>query len=206
MHTEELTTLKDNLKRARKLLATSPRDLREEREKEVQRLEKAMKRTESLVNKDRREKIEQEALGKVAAEEKAKRKEGKGAWYLKQCEYYAFSSSISFLLFHYPTKCMLMVGTIVADKKEMLLRAKYDALAATGGSRAVKKAMEKKQKKIGQKEKKRRPFAAAPPPPSSSATARAGGQGGASFGERRAAKRQSGGDDGPRTGKRRKFA
>lgn len=98
MHTEELTTLKDNLKRARKLLATSPRDLREEREKEVQRLEKAMKRTESLVNKDRREKIEQEALGKVAAEEKAKRKEGKGAWYLKQCEYYAFLSSIHLFL------------------------------------------------------------------------------------------------------------
>jgi ribosomal RNA-processing protein 36 len=32
-------------------------------------------------------------------------------------------------------------------------------LAAEGGKRAVKKAIEKKQKKIGQKEKKSRPFA-----------------------------------------------
>lgn len=31
-------------------------------------------------------------------------------------------------------------------------------MAAEGGTRAVKKAIEKKQKKIGQKEKKSRPF------------------------------------------------
>ncbi|CCL99037.1 uncharacterized protein FIBRA_01046 [Fibroporia radiculosa] len=130
MHTQEMKTLRDNLKRARKLLASSPRDLREERQLEVQRLEQALKRAESSVNKDRREKVEQDALEKVTKEEREKRKAGKGAWYLKK-----------------------------GDKKELLLRAKYDALAASGGRGAVKKAIEKKQKKVNQKEKKKRPFA-----------------------------------------------
>lgn len=40
----------------------------------------------------------------------------------------------------------------------MLVRVRYEALAAEGGGRAVKKAMEKRQKKISQKEKKSRPF------------------------------------------------
>ena len=48
----------------------------------------------------------------------------------------------------------------VADKKALLLRAKYDALAETGGRGAVRKAIEKKQKKVNQKEKKKRPFVA----------------------------------------------
>ena len=48
----------------------------------------------------------------------------------------------------------------VADKKALLLRAKYDALAESGGRGAVRKAIEKKQKKINQKEKKKRPFVA----------------------------------------------
>ncbi|KAL6309916.1 hypothetical protein BKA93DRAFT_889522 [Sparassis latifolia] len=128
MHVNETKTLRNNLKRARKMLASSPRDLREEREQEVQRLERAVKRAESMVGKDRREKVEQEALRKVGKEEREKRKEGKGAWYLKD-----------------------------SDKKGLLLRAKYEALAATGGKGAVKKAIEKKEKKVGQKEKKRRP-------------------------------------------------
>lgn len=86
LHSDELKTLRDNLKRARKLLTNSPRDLREEREQEVQRLERAVKRAESTVNKDRQEKVNQEALSKVAREEKERRKQGKGAWYLKSCK------------------------------------------------------------------------------------------------------------------------
>ena len=86
LHSDELKTLRDNLKRARKLLTNSPRDLREEREQEVQRLERAVKRAESTVNKDRQEKVNQEALSKVAREEKEWRKQGKGAWYLKSCK------------------------------------------------------------------------------------------------------------------------
>lgn len=46
-----------------------------------------------------------------------------------------------------------------ADKRDLLVRARYEDLAATGGKGAVKKAIAKKQKKIGQKEKKSRPFA-----------------------------------------------
>jgi len=130
MHSQEMRTLRDNLKRARKLLVNSPRDLREEREQEVQRLERAYKRAESMVSKDRQEKIEQEALEKVAKEENERRKAGKGAWFIKD-----------------------------SDKKDLLLRAKYEALAASGGRGAVKKAIDKRQKKASQKEKKRRPFA-----------------------------------------------
>ena len=83
LHQTEMVALKDNLKRARKILASSPRHLREEREQEVQRLERAVKRAESLVNKDKRDHIEASALAKVRKEEKEKRKQGKGAWYMK---------------------------------------------------------------------------------------------------------------------------
>ncbi|KZT72842.1 DUF947-domain-containing protein [Daedalea quercina L-15889] len=133
MHNQEMQTLRENLKRARKLLVNSPRHLREEREEEVQRLERAYKRAESMVNKDRREQIEQEALERVSKEEKEKRKAGKGAWYMKD-----------------------------SDKKELLLRAKYEALATSGGRGAVRKAIDKRQKKANQKEKKKRPFAPGP--------------------------------------------
>ncbi|KAJ7103569.1 hypothetical protein B0H15DRAFT_812788 [Mycena belliarum] len=129
-HKSELRTLRENLKTARRRLASSPRDLRAEREAEVGRLEMAVKRAESMVNQDRRAKVDQEALTKLNEAERAKRKEGKKDWWLKE-----------------------------SDKKEFLARARYDALAAEGGKRAVKRAIEKKQKKIGQKEKKSRPFA-----------------------------------------------
>ncbi|KAK7064260.1 hypothetical protein R3P38DRAFT_3301834 [Favolaschia claudopus] len=129
-HKTELQTLRESLKAARKLLASSPRDLRSEREAEVSRLEKAVKRAESLVNQDRKSKVDQAALTKLNEAEKAKRADGKAGWWMKNSE-----------------------------KKDFLLRARYDALAREGGKRAVKKAIEKKQKKIGQKEKKSRPFA-----------------------------------------------
>ncbi|KAG6334259.1 hypothetical protein ID866_4834 [Astraeus odoratus] len=129
VHTSELKTLRDDYKRARKLLANSPRDLRAMREEEVKRLELAMKRAESAVNRDTKEKVEADALRKVAQAEKEKRKQGKGAWFMKRSE-----------------------------KKDLLNKARYDALAASGGRQAVKKAIEKKQRKIGQKERKSRPF------------------------------------------------
>jgi len=82
------------------------------------------------VDKDRRKKVEQKALSQVAKEEREKRKQGKGGWWMKE-----------------------------SDKRDLLVRARYDALATSGGKGAVKKAIEKKQKKISQKEKKSRPFA-----------------------------------------------
>ncbi|KAI0348578.1 DUF947-domain-containing protein [Trametopsis cervina] len=130
LHLTELSTLRENLKRARKMLTSSPRDLRQEREAEVGRLERALKRAESTVNKDKKEKIEESAMNRVRKEEQEKRKQGKGAWFMKD-----------------------------ADKKELFARAKFEALAESGGRGAVRKAIEKKQKKVDQKEKKRRPFA-----------------------------------------------
>ncbi|KAK7468853.1 rRNA biogenesis protein rrp36 [Stygiomarasmius scandens] len=129
-HKTELQTLRENLKRAKKSLSSSPRDLRPEREAEIKRLELAVKRAESTVNKDRREEIEQQALEHVSKEERDKRKTGKGSWYLKD-----------------------------SAKKEILMKARYDAIAQNGGQSAVKKAIEKRRKKVSQKEKKSRPFA-----------------------------------------------
>jgi ribosomal RNA-processing protein 36 len=87
LHSSEVKTLRDNLKRARKMVVSSPQDQRAEREAEVARLERALKRAESAVNKDKREKVEREALKKLSSEEKERRKQGKGAWYLKDGAY-----------------------------------------------------------------------------------------------------------------------
>ena len=155
MHKTELSTLKENLKRAKKMLASSSRDQREEREQEVAKSEQAVKRAESNVNRDKREQIELDALGKVKQEEKEKRKAGKGAWHMKDCKI------ISSLTLAWILMCLCYA---IAEKRELLVKARYDALAAEGGKRAVRKAIEKKQKKIGQKEKKSRPFDSKPPP------------------------------------------
>lgn len=130
LHTGELAALREDYKRARRLLANSPRELRPAREEEVARLERAVKRAESTVHRDAREKVEAEALGKAKQAEAERRKQGKGAWFMKRSE-----------------------------RKDLLNKARFDAIAASGGKQAVKKAIEKKQKKISQKEKKSRPFA-----------------------------------------------
>ena len=83
MRHNELQILRENLKRARKLLASSPRDLREECRKEVERLELAVKRAESAVNRDKRETVEEEALSRAAKEERDKRHHGKKAYWMK---------------------------------------------------------------------------------------------------------------------------
>jgi ribosomal RNA-processing protein 36 len=85
-HTNELTTLKDSLKRARKRLESASRDLRPQYEEEIEKLNLAVKRAESAVNKDRREHTESEAMRRVVADERQKRQQGKGAWWLKRCE------------------------------------------------------------------------------------------------------------------------
>ncbi|KAF8585529.1 DUF947-domain-containing protein [Ramaria rubella] len=131
LHTGELAELKQTWARARKLLISSPQHLRAEREEEVHKLEQAIKRAESTVNREKREEAERQALRKFKQEEREKRKAGKKAWYLKD-----------------------------ADKNAIRVRARLEAIEASGGKRAVKKAIEKKQKKVGQREKKSRPFAA----------------------------------------------
>ena len=86
VHDNELNTLRDNLKRARKLLGNAPRHLKDDYEAEVQPLELAVKRAESAVNKDRMNKIQREAFRKASKDEKEKRNKGKGSWYMKNCE------------------------------------------------------------------------------------------------------------------------
>ena len=83
-HKAELQTLRETLKLARKKLASSPKERRSEREHEVYRLEQAVKRAESTVNRDRLQKVEREALGQVKKEEQEKRKQGKGEWFMKK--------------------------------------------------------------------------------------------------------------------------
>lgn len=83
MREGELATLRDNLKRARKLLTSSPRHLRAERNAEVERLTLAVKRAESSVNRDKRERVEQNALSTMEKEERQKRQEGKKPYWLK---------------------------------------------------------------------------------------------------------------------------
>ena len=68
------------------MLASSPRDLREERQEEVNKLELAVKRAESSVNKDKKEIVERNALSQYEKGEREKRKQGKGRWWLKGCK------------------------------------------------------------------------------------------------------------------------
>lgn len=86
LHDNELATLREHVKRARKLLANSPSHLRAEREEEVTRLERTMKRAESTVNLDNRERVELEALQSAKQAEKEKRKQGKAGWWMKRCK------------------------------------------------------------------------------------------------------------------------
>lgn len=46
-----------------------------------------MKRVESVVEREKREKREEDALRRAKEEEKGRRKEGKGAWFLKKGEF-----------------------------------------------------------------------------------------------------------------------
>jgi ribosomal RNA-processing protein 36 len=81
----ELETLKTSLKAARKALANSPQHLREEREIEVEKLERALKRSESNVSRAAREERERKVLSSAMKEETHKREEGKKGWWMKEC-------------------------------------------------------------------------------------------------------------------------
>jgi ribosomal RNA-processing protein 36 len=94
-------------------------------------VERELVRTRTRLDRARTEMREREVMAKVRAEENARRKEGKGAWYLKKSE-----------------------------KRDLLLQARFEALEKEGGQRAVKKVVEKKRKKVAGKEKKSRPFKA----------------------------------------------
>lgn len=84
VRSQELETLKQNLSRAKKLLASSPAHLREERGREVEKLERAVRRTESTIERSKREAFERDVLLKAKREERERRLQGKKAWYMKK--------------------------------------------------------------------------------------------------------------------------
>ncbi|CAK9781603.1 DUF947-domain-containing protein [Cutaneotrichosporon oleaginosum] len=94
-------------------------------------VERELARVRTRLDRARTEQREREVLARVRGEENARRKDGKGAWYLKKSE-----------------------------KRDLLLQARFEALEKEGGKRAVKKVVEKKRKKVAGKEKKSRPFKA----------------------------------------------
>ncbi|KAF8320317.1 DUF947-domain-containing protein [Clavulina sp. PMI_390] len=123
----EVGDLKTSLSRARKLLANSPAHLRDDRAAEVTRLERALKRTESHVEREKRERRQREVLGAAKKAEQAKQAAGKGIWHMKKSE-----------------------------KSKLLNEARFQDLAEQGKG-AVRKAIAKRQLKVSQKEKRSRP-------------------------------------------------
>jgi ribosomal RNA-processing protein 36 len=119
IHTSELTMLREDLKRAKKLLAKSPNHLFDERDQEVTRLELAVKRAESLVNKDHKDTTERKALSKLRKEEREKRKHGKKKWWLKECK---FIPIIHFYYFFMVIQRPSVTCSYVQDTSPLLLR------------------------------------------------------------------------------------
>ncbi|KAF9517517.1 hypothetical protein BS47DRAFT_1314197, partial [Hydnum rufescens UP504] len=128
MQQDEVASLRKSLALARKLSQSSPAHLREERAAEVTRLERALKRTESAVERAKREKRDREVLGNAKREERKKRETGKTGWFMK-----------------------------TGEKRELLAKARFEELAAVGGKQAVNKAITKRKLKLNQKEKRSRP-------------------------------------------------
>ena len=90
LHASELVALCDDYKHACKLLANSLHDLHTVHEEEVRQLERAVKRVESVVHWDMRDKVEAEALQKAVQTEREWRKQSKRPWFMKQCALLAY--------------------------------------------------------------------------------------------------------------------
>ncbi|WWC65813.1 uncharacterized protein I303_108435 [Kwoniella dejecticola CBS 10117] len=127
---EEMANLRTALKTAEKVERSCPWAEKPMRTAEREAIELQLGRLRTKLVKHENEERERNVLSKVKKEERAKRAEGKGAWYLKKSE-----------------------------KRDLLLKSKFESLEQKGGKTAVKKALEKKRKKIASKEKKSRPFA-----------------------------------------------
>jgi ribosomal RNA-processing protein 36 len=83
-HQNELQILRDELNKAKRLLSSAPKISRTEHQREIDRLERAVKRAETSVHRDKKERIEQEAIQNAKREEFEKRKHGKGQWHMKR--------------------------------------------------------------------------------------------------------------------------
>ncbi|KAJ9102929.1 hypothetical protein QFC20_004895 [Naganishia adeliensis] len=130
MMSDEYKNLKSALREALKRERSAPWAEQAQRVAEREEVEAHLAKARSRYERYQREQREKKVLQEVKKEERAKQAEGKGEWHMKR-----------------------------ADKKDLLLKARFQALEQEGGKRKVKKAIEKKQKKIAGKEKKSRPFA-----------------------------------------------
>ncbi|KAJ9102667.1 hypothetical protein QFC19_004776 [Naganishia cerealis] len=130
MMSEEYNNLRKALQTALKRERSAPFAEQDQRRQEREEVEMHLAKARSRLERYEREQREKKVLQQVKREERAKQAEGKGEWHMKR-----------------------------ADKKDLLLKARFQALEQEGGKRKVKKAIEKKQKKIAGKEKKSRPFA-----------------------------------------------
>ncbi|KAG8967973.1 rRNA biogenesis protein rrp36 [Tulasnella sp. 419] len=125
---EEVETLKKALKSAQtKPLDKDPTSQKTE-QGEADAIRKALKRAESSVNHNRREERERRTLQAAKTKEMKERLRGKKNWWMKE-----------------------------SDKKQLLLQSQFDSLAAEGGRKAVKLAIEKRRKKAMQKDRRSRP-------------------------------------------------
>ncbi|ODO08497.1 rRNA biogenesis protein RRP36 [Cryptococcus wingfieldii CBS 7118] len=127
---EELVSLKAQVAAAKKAEKQCSLRDKPQRVEERERLEEEMGRVRTRLARGEKEELERETLAKAKKEEREKRESGKGAWYMKK-----------------------------GEKRDLLLKARFEDLEKSGGKTAVKKLVERKRKKIAGKEKKSRPFA-----------------------------------------------
>nr|KIR49201.1 rRNA biogenesis protein RRP36 [Cryptococcus bacillisporus CA1280] len=127
---QELSGLKEAVAAAKKAEKNCPWAEKPMRTAERERLEVQMGQVRTKLVRTEKEAMEREVLAKAKREEREKRSQGKGAWFMKK-----------------------------GEKKDLLLKARFETLEKQGGKTAVKKLVEKKRKKLASKEKKSRPFA-----------------------------------------------
>ncbi|KWU41264.1 DUF947-domain-containing protein [Rhodotorula sp. JG-1b] len=124
-HQQELETMRKTAAAARK-----NRQLPQE---EKDRIDEALRRMENREVTRKNKDLQEEAMRQWKKEEADKRKEGKKAFFLKECT------------FPFPRDTR-------QPAKKLFLKAKYDDLAQD--KRKLHKAMDKKRRKTSQKEKK----------------------------------------------------
>ncbi|KIM21745.1 hypothetical protein M408DRAFT_333288 [Serendipita vermifera MAFF 305830] len=110
----ELQTIRESLARAKRLLGSSPAALRAERQAEVDKLERTMKRAESAIERTKRTAFERETMLKVKRDERQKRASGKREWHLKK-----------------------------GDEKKLQLQARFDSMSGKEAKKAIEKKRKK---------------------------------------------------------------
>ncbi|WVN89948.1 uncharacterized protein L203_105178 [Cryptococcus depauperatus CBS 7841] len=126
---DELASLKEQVNTAKKVEKTCLLSEKPMRTAEREALELQLGKVRTKLVRSEKDQLERQALAQAKKQEKEKQSQGKGAWYMKKSE-----------------------------KRDLLLKAKFQDLEKHGGKTAVKKLVEKKRKKIASKEKKSRPF------------------------------------------------